>query len=81
MIQLVHNWPHLYEAGLEPVDDLAEELGKGDYYDLAKSHAFVNGHWRAVPHSLVSGASTYRTDWFKEVGHDKFPTPGRNTGK
>ena len=75
MIQLVHNWPHLYEAGLEPVDDVAEELGqKGEgYYDLAKAHAFVNGHWRAVPHSLVSGASTYRTDWFKEVGHDKFP--------
>jgi len=75
IIQLVHNWPHLYEAGLEPVDDLAEELGrKGEgYYDLPKAHSFVNGHWRAVPHSVVSGASTYRTDWFKEVGYDKFP--------
>ncbi len=75
IIQLAHNWPHLYEAGLEPVDDLAEELGqKGEgYYDLPKSHSFVNGRWRAVPHSMVSGASTYRTDWFKEVGYDKFP--------
>src|SRR6266511_2133266 len=75
IIQLTHNWPHLYEAGLEPVDDLAEELGtKGaGYYDLPKAHSFVSGRWRAVPHSVVSPASTYRTDWFKEVGYDKFP--------
>ena len=75
IIQLAHNWPHLYEAGLEPVDELAEELGrKGEgYYDLPKSHSFVNGRWRAVPHSIVSPASTYRTDWFKEVGYEKFP--------
>jgi multiple sugar transport system substrate-binding protein len=75
IIQLTHNWPHLYEAGLEPVDDLAEELGrKGEgYYDLPKSHSFVNGRWRAVPHSIVSPASTYRTDWFKEAGYEKFP--------
>jgi multiple sugar transport system substrate-binding protein len=75
IIQLTHNWPHLYEAGLEPMDDLAEELGrKGEgYYDLPKAHSFVNGRWRAVPHSIVSPAPTYRTDWFKEVGYDKFP--------
>jgi multiple sugar transport system substrate-binding protein len=36
IIQLTHNWPHLYEAGLDP-------------------------------------ASTYRTDWFKEAGYNKFP--------
>jgi multiple sugar transport system substrate-binding protein len=75
IIQLVHNWPHLYEAGLEPVDDLAEELGrKGEgYYDLPRAHSFVNGRWRAVPYSVVSPAPTYRTDWFNEVGSDKFP--------
>jgi multiple sugar transport system substrate-binding protein len=75
IIQLAHNWPHLYEPGLEPVDDLAEELGrKGEgYYDLPKSHSFVNDRWRAVPHSIVSPASTYRIDWFKEVGYEKFP--------
>jgi multiple sugar transport system substrate-binding protein len=75
IIQMIHNWPHLYEAGLEPVDDLAEELGqKGEgYYDLAQAHNFVNGHWRAVPSGFVSPASTYRTDWFKEIGYDTFP--------
>src|SRR5262245_49785640 len=75
IIQLMHNWPHLYEAGLEPVDDLAEELGQtGDgYYDLPKAHSFVNGRWRAVPYAVGSPASTYRTDWFKEVGYDAFP--------
>ena len=66
IIQLAHNWPHLYEAGLEPVDELAEELGrKGEgYYDLPKAHSFVKDRWRAVPHSIVSPASTYRIDWF-----------------
>jgi multiple sugar transport system substrate-binding protein len=75
IIQLANNWTHLYEAGLEPVDDLAEELGRqGEgYYDLPKAHTFVNGTWKAVPHSVVSPASTYRIDWFKEVGYDKFP--------
>src|SRR5919202_6095178 len=70
IIQLVHNWPHLYEAGLEPVDDIAEELGRrGEgYYDLPKAHSFVNGRWRAVPYSVVSPAATYRVDWFKEAG-------------
>ncbi|HYY15234.1 MAG TPA: extracellular solute-binding protein [Gammaproteobacteria bacterium] len=75
IIGMIHNWPHLYETGLEAVDDLAEELGhKGEgYYDLAKAHNFVNGHWRAVPSGFVSPASTYRTDWFKEIGYDTFP--------
>src|SRR5262245_38271440 len=58
IIQLVHNWPHLYEAGLEPVDDLAEELGqKGEgYYELATAHSFVHERWRAVPYAFVSPA-------------------------
>lgn len=75
IIQLTHNWPHLYEAGLAAVDDIAEELGrKGEgYYDLPKAHSFVNGTWRAIPHSIVSPAPTYRTDWFEEVGYKQFP--------
>jgi multiple sugar transport system substrate-binding protein len=75
MIQLVHNWPHLYEGGLAAVDDLAEELGKkGEgYFDMPKAHCFVGAQWRAIPHSVICPAPTYRTDWFKEVGHDKFP--------
>jgi multiple sugar transport system substrate-binding protein len=75
IIQLVHNWPHLYEGGLAAVDDLAEELGrKGEgYFDMPKAHCFVGGQWRAIPHSVICPAPTYRTDWFKEVGHDKFP--------
>jgi multiple sugar transport system substrate-binding protein len=75
IIQLFQHWPHLYEAGLEPVDDLAEDLerkGEG-YYDLAKAHSFVNGRWRAVPYSFVSPAYIYRIDWLQEVGYDKFP--------
>jgi multiple sugar transport system substrate-binding protein len=75
VIQLTHNWPHLYEAGLDAVDDLAEELGRrGEgYYDLPKAHSFVNGTWRAVPHSIVSLAPVYRTDWFEEAGYRQFP--------
>jgi multiple sugar transport system substrate-binding protein len=75
VIQLTHNWPHLYEAGLDAVDELAEELGRrGEgYYDLPKAHSFVNGTWRAVPHSIVSLAPVYRTDWFEEAGYRQFP--------
>jgi multiple sugar transport system substrate-binding protein len=75
VIQLAHNWPHLYAGGLEPVDDLAEELGrKGEgYYDLPQAHSMVHGTWRAIPHAVVAPAATYRTDWFKEVGYDQFP--------
>jgi multiple sugar transport system substrate-binding protein len=75
IIQLVHNWPHLYEGGLAAVDDVAEELGKkGEgYFDMPKAHCFVGKQWRAVPHSVICPAPTYRTDWFKEVGYDKFP--------
>jgi ABC-type glycerol-3-phosphate transport system substrate-binding protein len=81
IIQLTHNWPHLYEAGLEPVDDLAEELGrKGEgYYDLPKSHSFVNGHWRAV-RIRSSPRLPPCTDWFKVVGYDKATGEGWGEG-
>lgn len=75
IIFMIHNWPHLYESGLVDVSDVAEELnGKlGGYYPDIRQHCVVKGRWLAVPYNMLANTQTYRTDWFGEVGVNKFP--------
>jgi multiple sugar transport system substrate-binding protein len=69
------NWPFLYDANYVDVGDIAEEVGKksGGWHDAAKEAVVVNGKWKAVPFGNVGQLMNWRTDWFKEVGVEKFP--------
>ncbi len=69
------NWPFLYDANYVDVSDVAEEVAKksGGWHDAAKEAVVVNGKWKAVPFGNVGQLMNWRTDWFKEVGFEKFP--------
>jgi ABC-type glycerol-3-phosphate transport system substrate-binding protein len=75
IIQMLHNWPHLYTDGCLDVDDIAEKVEKayGGYYKQIRDNCLVEDHYKAVPYSVSCNATTYREDWFKEVGAETFP--------
>jgi multiple sugar transport system substrate-binding protein len=72
LITIGNNHPHLYEASLADVSDVAEELAvkQGGWYDYARVNVFAGGRWIGIPHFIISWALTYREDWFKEAGFD-----------
>jgi multiple sugar transport system substrate-binding protein len=69
------NWPFLYDEKYVDLSDIAEEVGKaqGGWYEVAKEAVVVNGKWKAIPFGNIGQLMNYRTDWFQEVGFDKFP--------
>jgi multiple sugar transport system substrate-binding protein len=69
------NWPFLYDEKYVDVTDLAEAIGKeqGGWQESAREAVVVNGKWKAIPFGNVGQLMNWRTDWFKEVGFDKFP--------
>jgi multiple sugar transport system substrate-binding protein len=69
------NWAFLYGEKYLDVSDIAEAVGKeqGGWYAAAKEACVVNGKWKAIPFGNVGQLMVWRTDWFKEVGVDKFP--------
>ncbi len=75
MIQMLHNWAHLYEKSLVDVSDVADAIGKaqGGYYDAAQTLCKVGNTWRAVPHGIVGLQNAYRASLFEEVGAKEFP--------
>ena len=75
IIQMLWNWPQLYQRGLVDVSDVAEPIGKaqGGYYDVFNSTAKVGGKWLAVPHGTGGNAVAYRRSWHNEVGAKEFP--------
>jgi len=72
---LQFNWAHLYDQKLADLTDLADDLGNrfGGWVDIIKEACVVNGKWKALPIGNIGQLMVYRTDWFKEVGYDKFP--------
>lgn len=70
------NLPRLYADRFADLSAEATTLGAalGGYYDAAEAQANVSGVWRAIPHSVATSAVIYRTDWFKTVGANTFPT-------
>ena len=68
------NWPHLFDAGLLDVTDVAQEIGKkiGPWHDNIFDSVVVNKKWKALPWGNIGQLEVYRTDWFKEAGINKF---------
>jgi multiple sugar transport system substrate-binding protein len=75
IIQMLWNWPQLYQNALVDVSDVAEPIGKaqGGYYDVFTSTAKVGGKWLAVPHGTGGNAVAYRRSWHNEIGAKEFP--------
>jgi multiple sugar transport system substrate-binding protein len=69
------NWPHLFDASLVDVTDVATEIGKklGPWHDNVLDAVVVNKKWKALPWGNIGQLEAYRTDWFAEVGVKKFP--------
>src|SRR4029434_3885793 len=75
IIQMLHNWPHLYQASLADVTDLGEWQGKdqGGYYAQAEAAAKDGKRWLALPHGIVGLQIAYRKSWFAQVGATTLP--------
>ncbi len=71
IIQMLHNWPQLYQAALADVNDLAEwqSTDQGGFYEQAAAGARLGKRWLAVPYNIVGAQFAYRRSWFEEVGH------------
>jgi multiple sugar transport system substrate-binding protein len=69
------NWPHLFDASLVDLTDIAMEVGKkiGPWHDNILDAVVVNKKWKALPWGNIGQLEVYRTDWFKEAGVNKFP--------
>ena len=57
------------------VTDLCGEIGQknGGWYDAGREAVVVDGQWKAVPFCNIGQLMNWRTDWFAEVGVEKFP--------
>src|SRR5258705_2489614 len=75
IIQMLHNWPHLYANGLVDVSDLVawQVKEQGALYPLSEANTKVAGKYLSLPHSIVPGLIAYRKSWFDEVGATTFP--------
>ncbi len=62
IIQLLHNWPHLYQNALVDLSDLCEWKGRdqGGFYPQMEAAARAGTRWLALPYGMVCGLITYR---------------------
>ena len=69
------NQPHLFDNSLVDVSDVAGAIGKqiGGWHENVLEVVVVNKKWKALPWGNIGQLEVYRTDWFKEVGVNKFP--------
>ncbi|MFM9939055.1 MAG: ABC transporter substrate-binding protein [Hyphomicrobiaceae bacterium] len=70
IVMLFNNHPHLYQASLVDLSDIAEEIGKaqGGYYPMAKGNSHNGSNWISMPCNIVGGMNAYRTSLWKDVG-------------
>ncbi|PON19933.1 hypothetical protein C2W62_00095 [Candidatus Entotheonella serta] len=73
IFQTIWNQPHLYAAGIEDHNALAEELGVSKQYAFQREAAYVDGVYRGIPYYGIGGAVAYRKDIFKDIGIEKVP--------
>jgi len=60
IVQMLHNWPHLYGGALADVSDLADwkERDQGKFYTQSEAAARDGSRWLASKAAIASGAST-----------------------
>jgi len=75
IIMMLHNWPHLYAAGLADVGDLCEwkAADQGAYYPHSESAARLGKRWLALPYGTGAPLIAYRKSWFAEAGLPRAP--------
>src|ERR1700682_1262823 len=75
IIQMLHNWPHLYANGLVDVSDLVawQVKEQGALYPPPEANPKGAGKYLALPHGIVPGLIAYRKSWFDEIGVTTFP--------
>src|SRR5207302_1956186 len=73
IIMLLHNWPHLYEASLVDVTDLAEWQRKdqGAYYSQSEAAARVGSRWMALPHSIAGAQLPSRSAAWDDTNNNR----------
>jgi multiple sugar transport system substrate-binding protein len=75
IVQMLHNWPHLYASALADVGDLCEWKAKDQrgYYEQAVAACREGQKWLALPYNIVGAQFAYRKSWLAEVGQTSFP--------
>jgi multiple sugar transport system substrate-binding protein len=70
IVQMLHNWPHLYGAALVDLSDLAawKERDQGTFYAQSEAAARAGSRWLGLPHCITPALVNYRKSWFAEVG-------------
>ncbi len=66
LLMLFNNHPHLYQASLVDLSDVAEEIGKaqGGYYKLAVGNTSSGGRHFSMPMALIGAMNIYRKSMF-----------------
>jgi len=75
IVMLFNNHPHLYEASLVDLSDVADPVGakQEGFYDVSKANCNSGGKWIAMPMNIIGVMHAYRKSWFDEIGYAKFP--------
>jgi multiple sugar transport system substrate-binding protein len=83
IIQMLHNWPHLYANGLVDVSDLVawQVKEQGRSTPCPRPTSKVGGKFLALPHGIVPGLIAYRKSWFDEIGPPPSPRRTRSCAR
>ena len=70
IVQMLHNWPHLYAGGLVDVTDLCDwkQRDQGKFYPQSEAATRDGSRWLGLPHCVTPALINYRKSWFAEAG-------------
>ena len=70
IVQMLHNWPHLYAGGLVDVTDLCDwkQRDQGKFYPQSEAAIREGSRWLGLPHCVTPALINYRKSWFAEAG-------------
>ena len=70
IVQMLHNWPHLYAGGLVDMTDLCDwkQRDQGKFYPQSEAATREGSRWLGLPHCVTPALINYRKSWFAEAG-------------